>query len=571
MKKQWQILRPDIHAVEHLCRVLKIGPVTAAALVNRKIISPEKASSFLNPSLGDLRSPVVLKDIDPAVCRISDAITRYEKILVFGDYDVDGITATAILLEFFRYVGADVSYYIPHRIREGYSLKINHISDLALPNRIKLIITADCGSDSHDAVTAAKAAGIDVVITDHHKAAGALPQAVAVVNPNRHDCPSDFEFLSGVGVAFYLLICLRKYLRDLNFWKKVPEPNLKRYCDFVALGTVADMVPLVDENRALLMTGLDIINSNPRPGIKALIEASKRASHSIDNNDIAFGLAPRLNAAGRMGNASSAVELLTTTNIDTAREIARSLNQLNLERREIEDKIYEEIRMHIKHNPFLLKNRTLVLAHHGWHEGIVGIVAARIVKKHFRPVVLIVTQAGVGKGSARSIPGFDLYQGLRECGNCLENFGGHSMAAGLKIKTENIEAFQRYFEDAACKMIKPDDFVQKILIDYELDFDDISDSLVDELELLMPFGTGNTEPLFMARNLEVLSSKIVGENHRHVVLRQPSSKTGKVIHAIHFNINPHIAYKAYLERVAFRLRWNRWSGKKRLQIVIEEI
>ena len=571
MKKQWQILRPDIHTVDKLCKILKCHPAIASILVNRNIVSAEDASNFLYPSLNRLNPPFFIKDMDTAVNRILTAIKHNEKILIFGDYDVDGITATTILLEFFRSAGADVSYYIPHRTKEGYGLQSNHISDYSLSKRINLIITTDCGSGSHDAVKAAKAAGIDVIITDHHIISDTIPPAVAVVNPKRHDCPSGFDDLAGVGVAFYLLICLRKKLREIHFWQNRPEPNLKSLCDLVALGTLADMVPLVAENRILSRTGLDIITSSNRPGLNALIEASGINKNDVDTDDMVFGLAPRLNSAGRIDHASIAVELLTTKNVETAEQIAQSLNHMNQKRRSIENGMLAQIEGQLKKNPHLLQKNTLVLAHQDLHLGVLGIVAARIMQKYFRPVVLISTTAGIGKGSARSIPGVDLYKGLLACADDLENFGGHSMAAGIKIKTEKLARFQTNFENAIGKMTKPDDFIPKIFIDYELDFDDITGALIDEIESLKPFGSGNHEPLFMSRNVKVASSKIVGKNHRRMLLKQASGSTGKTFNAIHFNIDPSIPLKEHFDQIAFRLRWNRWNEKKSAQLIIEEV
>ncbi len=571
MKKQWQILRPDIHTVDKLCMILKCHPAIASILVNRNIVSEEDASNFLNPSLNRLNPPFSIKDMDAAVNRILTAIKQNEKILIFGDYDVDGITATTILLEFIRSAGADVSYYIPHRTNEGYGLQKNHISDYALSKKINLIITTDCGSGSHDAVKAANSAGIDVIITDHHIISDTIPPAVAVVNPKRHDCPSGFDDLAGVGVAFYLLICLRKKLRDIHFWQNRPEPNLKSVCDLVALGTLADMVPLVAENRILSRTGLDIITSSNRPGLNALIEASGINKNYVDTDDMVFGLAPRLNSAGRIDHASIAVELLTTKSIETAEQIAQSLNHMNQRRRSIENGMLAQIEGQLKKNPPLLQKNTLVLVHQDWHLGVLGIVAARIMQKYFRPVVLITTSAGIGKGSARSIPGVDLYKGLLACADDLENFGGHSMAAGIKIKTEKIARFQTNFENAIGNMTKPDDFIPKISIDYELDFDDIADALIDEIESLKPFGSGNHEPLFMSRNVKVASSKIVGKNHRRMLLKQTSGSAGKTFNAIHFNIDPSIPLKEHFDQIAFRLRWNRWNEKKSAQLIIEEV
>ncbi len=571
MKKQWQILRPDPGGVEKLSGSLKCHPAIAAILVNRNIAAPEEASNFLSASLNHLSPPFTLKDMDIGVHRILKAIYRREKILIFGDYDVDGVTATTILLEFFQFVGADVSYYIPHRIREGYGLQSSHIMNDALAKKINLIITVDCGSGSHDAVAAANAAGIDVIITDHHVMPDTIPPAVAVINPMRYDCPSGFDDLAGVGVAFYLLICLRKQLRDDNFWKDRPEPNLKSKCDLVALGTLADMVPLTRNNRILAKTGLDVISSSPRPGMKALMGGCGINKHAVNSEDVVFGMAPRLNSAGRIDHASLAVELLLTKSMDNAGQIANLLNHMNRKRRSIETEMLAQIEDQFKVNPSLLRKNTLVLAHPEWHLGILGIVASRVVKKYFCPVVLISTSDGVGRGSARGIPGVNLYHGLCACAGNLESFGGHSMAAGLKIKTEKIDRFGSEFENFVGDIIKPDDFIPKIFIDYELAFDDISEGLIDEIESLNPFGTGNPEPIFMARNVTVVSWKIVGKRHRRMLLKQSGGNTGKPFHAIHFNANPDIPVKQGFDRIAFRLRWNRWNGGKIAQIIIEEI
>lgn len=578
MKKYWQLLQPDIDVVEKIRGELQCNPIIATILVNRKIISKDNALRFLKPSLNNMRPPCSMKDMDAAVKRIYSAITGHEKILIFGDYDVDGITATTILFEFLHYTKADVSYYIPHRTKEGYGLHTKHITDYAIPNRINLIITVDCGSSSNNAVKTAQNSGIDVIITDHHEISDKPSHAVAVVNPKRHDCTSGFDDLAGVGVAFYLLICLRKQMRDNHFWQNRPEPNLKSLCDLVALGTVADMVPLVDENRILVKTGLEIINTGERCGITTLMESSGiiRLQRTVDTEDIAFRLAPRLNAAGRIDHASAAVELLTTNNLKTARQLAQSLNNMNFKRHDIEQKIIEDIFEYLKNNQHLLKNSSLVLSDNEldnmWHEGVLGIVAARMVKKYFRPVVLIAIKEGVGKGSARSIPGFNIYNGLMSCSDHLEAFGGHSMAAGLQIKAENMAIFQKNFENAVQQITSPDDFMQTIPIDYELNFDDISDALINELETLKPFGTGNHEPLFMAKNVRVMDSKIVGKNHRRMHLKQSAAGgTGNSFNAIHFNVDTNKNLQENFDQIAFRLRWNHWNGGKTAQIVIEDI
>ena len=572
MKKHWQLLQPDINSVEKICKILKCSPVTASILVNRKIVSEEDAFCFLNPSLNNMRPPFSIKDMDTAVGRIFTAITNNEKILIFGDYDVDGITATTILFEFFRYAGADVLYYIPHRIKEGYGLQTSHITDYALPNRINLIITVDCGSGSHDAVKMSHEAGIDVIITDHHIISKRLPEALAVVNPKRFDCIAGFDNLAGVGVVFVLIICLRKFMRDMNFWQVLPEPNLKDLCDLVALGTVADSVPLIDENRIFASAGVQVIKTgNNRPGISALLKICHIENSYINSEDIAFKIAPRLNAPGRMEHGKLSVEILTTENLDDAVQMATSLNDLNILRRNVEQKIINDIHAYLAENPGELEKRSLVLSAGDWHEGVLGIVASRLVDNYFRPVVVISTKNGIGKGSARSIPGFDLYEGLSACSDDLVQFGGHSMAAGLKIKLKNIERFKTNFDNAVATGIKPSDFTPKLSIDCELGFDDISDRLIDEIESLTPFGNGNPEPLFIAKNVEVFSSKIVGKNHRSMLLKQSAGKMPKIFNAIHFNALTDAPLKNNFDRIAFRLRWNRWNGQKKVQIIVEEI
>ncbi|WP_166405074.1 single-stranded-DNA-specific exonuclease RecJ [Desulfonema ishimotonii] len=541
--------------------------VTATVLANRRIQSGPEARDFMDTALSRLRPPFSMKDMEKAVCRIADAILGREKILIFGDYDVDGVTSTAILLEFLQYAGADVTFYIPHRTREGYDLQVHHIFGHALPNSVDLIITVDCGSTRHEAVQAAREIGIDVIITDHHTIA-APPPAVAVVNPRRQDCTAGFGHLAGVGVAFSLLICLRKHLRDLGFWATRPEPNLKAFCDLVALGTVADMVPLVDENRILAQIGLGVINTGQRAGISALTRATGIEPHTASSDDIAFRLAPRINAAGRLSHARKAVELLTTRQPERAEEIAQELNRMNRVRQETEKRMLEKILDRIKKHPEILDKKALVLTGGDWHEGVLGIVAAKLVEKFFRPVILISTRNGMGKGSGRSIPGISIYRGIEAGAEFLEKFGGHPMAAGLEIRPDQIEPFSAQFEAAISAASRPENLSKIIPIDCELRFRDIPDRLIDELESLGPFGTGNPEPLFLARNVRVSSSKIIGRHHRRMTLKQFGDDSCTVP-AIQFNVDRNRLENTF-ERIAFRLRWNRWNGRKTAQIIIEE-
>ncbi len=571
MKKHWHIFDPDPPKVKELSRRLNCHPVTAMVLMNRGIYTVAAARDFLSGSLNNIRPPFSLKDMNAAINRIYAAITGKEKILIFGDYDVDGVTATVILLNFLQYTGADVSYYIPHRVTEGYGIQPRHISRYARPHKIDLIITADCGSGSHQAVVAAKKSGIDMIITDHHTLSENIPPALAVINPKRRDCPAGLENLAGVGVAFFLLICLRAHLRDKGFWQERPEPNLKNYCDLVALGTIADMVPLVEENRILCKTGLKVIKKGRRPGLAALLEASGIQNDALDADDIAFRLAPRLNAAGRMDHAARSVELLTAKDMELAGKTAQTLELLNQKRRQLEKAIFGDIQRFLENNSSLLRRRSLVLSGQGWHAGVLGIVASRIVNAYYRPAILIATRDGMGMGSGRSVEGLNLYDALEACKAHLENFGGHSMAAGLKLREENITAFQNAFEGVIQHTSRPEDLIPSIRIDYELDFAAITDVLVDELEALMPFGAGNPEPLFMASNVTVVSSKIVGKNHRRLVLRQPSSLNSPVLHCIHFNVDSQASQKTNFSQMIFKLRWNRWKESKTTQLVIEDL
>ena len=565
------MLQPDPAILRKLSRKLNCHPITAAVLANRNITTTSGAEAFINVSLNNLRRPASLIDIQAAVRRIHAAIADNQKILIFGDYDVDGVTSTVILLNFLRYVGADVSYYIPHRIKEGYSIQARHISCYARPQKIDLIITADCGSNSHQAVAAANRFGIDVVITDHHNIESDLPAALAVINPKRQDCTAGLQNLAGVGVAFFLLICLRTHLREHGFWRNRQEPNLKNYCDLVALGTMADMVPLVEDNRIICKAGLDLIRTGIRPGLTALIETSGTHLHTLDADDILFRLAPRLNAAGRMDHAARSVELLTTQDAGYAAAAAQTLELLNQKRQSLEKKTLADIERYLKLNASLLDRRAVVLWQDGWHAGLLGIIASRLVERYYLPVVLIATEDGLGKGSARSVPGINLYETLKACQPLLETFGGHSMAAGLKIRQENIPDFCKALENAVDRVAQPEELMPTLNIDSELEFGTISDHLIDELESLMPWGAGNPEPLFIASDVRVISSKIVGRAHRRMVLRQPSGRPSQTFQAIQFNVNDQLANINSFTRLIFKLRWNRWNGKKIAQIVVEDL
>ncbi len=572
MEKQLKILQPDNQAVNKLCGTLKLSRAAASILVNRNILSPEAAIDFLNPSLKHIRSPFSVKDMDAAVSRISKAILKQEKILIFGDYDVDGITSVVLLFDFLNNAGADVSYYIPHRLREGYSIQEKHIGEVAVPEKINLIITVDCGSSDYEAVQAANRAGIDVIITDHHSITSPFPDAAAVVNPKRNDCRSGYENLAGVGVVFILLICLRKYLRNQGFWKPGLEPNLKNSCDLVALGTIADAVPLTQDNRILTHFGIERLRSNhKRPGIDELVKISKISQKKLNSEDISYRLAPRLNAPGRMEHAKHAVNILKAPNKNSAVKMARILEEYNSERKATEKVIIEEISAFLKSNPGKLDKKSLVLANSNWHGGVLGIVASRLVDQYSRPVILLSIQDGIAKGSARSIPGFDITRGLADCTDYLSGFGGHSMAAGLKLKADNLQPFRDYFETSVTKNTTSDIFNRFLPVDFELKLDSITDDLIDEIESLGPFGTGNTEPIFIAKNVRVKNSSIIGGCHRRMCLYKNSKNPENIINAIQFHCNTNHQQPRFFDQIIFKLQWNHWNGKKSPQIIIEQM
>jgi single-stranded-DNA-specific exonuclease len=578
MKKRWHILSPDPKQVSMLADSLGCLPAVAVALINRGICSPDQAAAFLKPSLAHVRSPFLMKDVDRAVGRVLLAIRRNEKVLVFGDYDMDGITATAILIEFLAYLDANVHYNIPNRLTEGYGLTRNYVEECAIPDGIGLIITVDCGISSIDAVSAAGRAGIDVIITDHHETPAQMPEAFAILNPKQPDCTSGFSWLAGVGVAFNLILALRKRLRDEGFWSNRPEPNLRAACDLVALGTVADMVPLVEENRIYVKAGLEVLASDVRPGIKALLEVCNILNRPLDTRDLAFRLAPKVNAAGRLRHGSIALTLLTTSSTETARAIAKELNQENTRRQKIENHILSEIVQHLENNPELLQQRTLVLDQQGWHQGVIGIVASRLVERYYRPVVLIAVANGIGKGSARTPDGFDLYEGLKDCAQYLEKFGGHKAAAGMTLRAENIPAFRSDFERIVCEKTTPEDFVPELIIDSEISASDVCAELADELEALAPFGTGNHEPLFMLSDMDLLSARVVGAHHLQMRLRASNPANAdqrKPLDAILFN-PPAVRQRRTdpppkrFRHIACNVRWNRWQDRKSIQLVIKD-
>ncbi len=568
MQMQCDILQPDRDLVRRIQQHLDCHPLLATVLVNRNIETARHASEFLQPTFQSLPNPMELSGMREATDRICDALQKNERILVFGDYDADGVTASAVLVSFLKCAGANVQVHLPHRTIEGYGLQPKHITQLAIPQKIDLIVTVDCGSSSHDAVEAAKRFGIDVIITDHHNIE-TKPESIAVINPKLPQQPESLVNLAGVGVAFYLVIGLRMALRDNGWWKDRKEPNLSVLCDLVAIGTVADVVPLVGVNRILAKTGLQQMNMYPRPGIEALKSTSGIRSRSILSDDISFRLTPRINAAGRIAHAKTAFDLLSAQSMKTAHEIAETLNQLNRRRQAIEHQIYDQIIRQLNSRPDLLERKTLVLANDMWHEGVLGIVAARLATNFQRPVVLVSTRNGIGKGSGRSIQGIDLYQALDNCRSLLDKFGGHSMAAGLTVQHDNIRKLQAAFERTVDQLGSVE-MVETKTVDAEIRFDQINPQLVNDLERLEPFGEANPAPIFLSRNVTVTSAAIFGGRHRKMTLQQRGVDSAPV-DAIQFNLTSDAPRAGNFDQLAFRLQWNRYNGKRQIQIVVEAV
>ena len=568
MEKQWQLSNPNPETVRTLAHQIKCSPLIARLLVIRGIQSKAQATRFLYPSLRRLTPPLELADMGNAVQRIHRGLAGDEKILVFGDYDADGITATALLVTFLRRCGARVSYYIPHRMADGYGMGADFIKNRAQPAGVGLIITVDCGSSSSEAVTLARQAGIHTIVTDHHPVVQLPEDAVAVINPTRPDCHANLAHLAGVGVAFYLIIALRAHLRNTGYWKNRREPNLKQLCDLVALGTVADVAPLIAENRALTAAGLQRINHGARPGIAALMRMSGAPERPVDAEAIAFRLAPRINAAGRLVHARLACELLLTENRQKSDHLARALCRLNSRRQSMEHDLLESILDRLARTPGQLDRPVLVVDGNRWHEGILGIVAARLTRQFNRPAVVISTRNGTSKGSGRSIDGIDLSTALDQCEDLLDRFGGHPLAAGLSLRASNIEAFRTRLETVVGQMAADHGVEPTLSIDAHVPIDAVTPELMNHLDRLGPFGQGNPYPLFMDTEVRVHACKTVGDHHRQMVL-ESGSGDGRRHPAIQFNVTGDPLVMDRFKKIAYRPQWNYWNGRKKLQLIVD--
>jgi single-stranded-DNA-specific exonuclease len=568
MQPRWHLERPDPGAVDRLRRELALPPAVAAVLANRGILDPEAARIFLHPELDQMPPPERLGGLDQAAARVGEAIRLGQKILVFADYDVDGVTAAALLWEFLTQAGARVQTYIPDRCSEGYGLQPRHVHQVAALHGCRLILTADCGAAGHAAVRAAADQGIDVVVTDHHQPSPEPLGAAGEVNPARDGPHSPLGVLAGVGVAFYLIIGVRTYLRRIGFWHRAAEPNLRRLLDLVAIGTVADMVPLTGVNRVLVHAGLEVLGRTARPGIEALMAVSAVSREQVGSEDIAFRLAPRLNAAGRLAHADLALALLTAADPSQARDLAARLDTLNTERRHLEGQIVDDAVARLQ--DFAGERHALVVAGADWHAGVVGIVASRLARRFHRPAVVLCGGDGVLKGSARSIPGVNIYQALERTATHLAAFGGHPMAAGLQLPPAHLQTFARHLDQVVARLFPPSVFTPTLNLDAELDLDHITPDLMTHLASLEPFGSANPEPLFCARGVKVATRRIVGQRHLSLSLCPAAASSTVRLAAIHFNAERCPPVPEIMDRMAFRARWNHWNGRRQIQLVIAE-
>ena len=554
--------------IEHLLvREFSINSIMSRILINRNILNPDDAKRFLSPSLSDLHNPFLLKDMGKGVDRLIKAIYNREKVLIYGDYDADGITSVALLVKFLKGIHDNVAYYIPDRVNEGYSLNISAIDKIASVG-VKLIITVDCGISDYDEVSYANSLGIDVIISDHHEVGGRIPKAVAAINPNRSDSSFPFKYLAGVGVAFNFLIALRGRLREDGFWKNRRYPNLKEYLDLVALGTIGDISPMIGENRIFARIGLDLITEGMRVGLNALKEVSGIENRVVDSTIAAFNLIPRINAAGRIGSPDDAVQLLLTDDISEARKIARRLDACNQKRQRMEKAILNEVLKEVDTAIDYHKVNSFVFASTKWHPGVIGIVASRLVERYYRPTILISLKDGIGRGSGRSIDRFNMYQGLKRCDPLLLSYGGHRYAAGISIKEENIKMFSNCFDEIVRKDFSASDLIPQTIIDTQCSLNVIDRDLISQFDTLAPFGSMNPEPVLCVRNVNVVSSTIVGNNH----LRMRISGDGISCNSIWFSKGHFInALLGSQFDIAFTPQMNYWNGTSGIQLKMKDM
>ncbi|RIV17885.1 single-stranded-DNA-specific exonuclease RecJ [Fibrisoma montanum] len=555
-------------AIESLTQSLNISPFLASLLVQRGIHTFEEARSFFRPELGHLHDPFLMKDMDRAIERLKLAFLRQEKILVYGDYDVDGTTSVALFYGFLKTFYPHVDYYIPDRYKEGYGVSKAGI-DWAVANEFTLIVSLDCGIKSIDRVTEAWELGIDFIICDHHRPGRGtdgdeLPPAAAVLDPKRSDCDYPYKELTGCGVGF-------KLLQAYCIFENIPLETLFGYLDLVAISIASDIVPITGENRVMAHYGLKVLNQSPRPGVKALIKVAG-FTRELDITNVVFGLGPRINAAGRIQHARAAVQLMLSHSEEEADQFALEINKHNASRREFDTTMTEQALSMIRRNETMVKAKTTVLYDATWHKGVIGIVASRCIEHFHRPTIILTQSHNKAAGSARSVPGFDVYEAIEECADLLEQFGGHTFAAGMTLPIDNIEAFRRKFEEVVARRISEEHLTPLVEIDLPMDFSEIEPKMVRILKQMAPFGPQNMCPVFMTDDVYMVGlPTIMKEKHLKMTVRQ--GRSGHTFTAVGFGF-AHWADQLSTGEpfsICYQVEENHYGGNISLQLMLRDI
>lgn len=555
----------DLTQLEAFSKEYRLPPVISTILFNRGINNSSQVMSFFKKGLDSVHNPMSMTDMHSACERIEQAINNNEKIVVYGDYDVDGITSTVLLYTFLKSIGADADYYIPDRISEGYGINIMAINRIA-KSGARLMITVDCGVTAVGEVEFARTQKLDVIITDHHTCKDELPRAVAVINPKREDSEYPFNALAGVGVAFKLALAVAKHMN------KNTTAVFKAYAELAAVGTIADVVSVLDENRIIIERGLDVMRSGKgNPGIRALLEVSGASDKPIDSSTVAFSIAPRINAAGRLGSVDTAAKLLLCESVEEAREYAMLLDNSNKERRRAEQEIFEEAIFALMNDATFDKKKVIVLSGEGWHHGVIGIVAARICERFYKPCILISHENGVGKGSGRSIPGFNLFDALSAVQDTLTTFGGHSQAAGLGINTDSIEDFSAKINKYADSQLSDNDMIPHIEIDCRIKPETVTLECARAIRKLEPFGMDNEKPVFSLIGMRIAAIDTMGQDMRH--LRMKLTSGNSVAMCVGFNMAEYAAFfhVGDFVDVAFTMEINTYMNTDSVQLMLKDI
>ena len=568
MDKIWNIKEQgDINVIKHLSAALNVNMVIANLLAQRGVANYNEAKAFFRPKLSDLHDPYLMKDMDKAVERLERAITDNEKVLIYGDYDVDGTTSVAMMYQFLRKRLKNLEYYIPDRYSEGYGISPRSI-DYAAEQQVTLIIVLDCGIKAVDKIQQAKDRGIDFIICDHHNPDDIIPDAVAVLDPKRPDCKYPYKELAGCGVGF-------KLLQAFTHKNDIPVVELYDLLDFVVVSIASDIVPVTGENRVLAYYGLKKLNSNPSLGLKTIIQLSGLTGQEMSISDIVFKIGPRLNASGRIEHGKKSVEILVVTDEDEAERLGDEINSYNEIRKTLDRDITQEALDMIAHDPVQLERNTTVLYNRDWHKGVVGIVASRLTEHYYRPTVILTESNGMATGSARSVKDFDLYEAIGSCSDLLESYGGHMYAAGLTMRIENIPEFNRRFEEIVSKMITDQQQTEMIEADARIQLSEINPKFYRLLKQFAPFGPHNMTPVFVSENvLDAGSSRCVGRNMEHLKLDlvEPTGNSS-VFSAIAFNQANH--YEAISQGLPFDICYsiaeNEFRGKTNIQLYIRDI